>query len=355
MTKKVKTVGIIVGKDPSKLFWPAEIYRTTAGELLSSPETLVGLELEIEGWRSSQIGAAVNGFAYHADNSLRNNGVEYVTAPTRIKHLSALLGDFYSTFKVTDVNYSERCSTHVHLNVCDMTLDQLACLCLVYQVFERMLFNFVGNDRDKNIFCVPWSQANVNVNLVDLIKSGKWRDLQRWSKYTALNLLPVQTQGTVEFRHLHGTCSIPTIMQWVNLIGCMREWAMAVPLEEATHRVTELNTTSAYEALLQSVFGNFSRALEVGDYRLHMENGVIDAKLMLTNNVETTVAEVPPPGNPTRNISTGTLGGQIAHRRAGQLILDDLIQVNLNTQLERLQQAIVAAGRPAANPEEPQF
>lgn len=278
---KNNLLGKIMGKSPLTLVWPDEIYSEVSGEVLANPDLYVGLELEVEGLPRALLGKPFNGFTYEHDGSLRNNGAEYITAPTRTKHLRNLLTGFYTAFKINEGNYSERCSTHVHMNVCDMTLEKLATFVLTYQVFEKVLFNYVGNDRDKNIFCVPWCQANVNVNLVDLITSGKWLQLRDWNKYTALNLLPIAQRGTVEFRHMYGTCDVDKLMEWVNLIACMRNFANT-PLEKVKSVILDLNTSSAYDIFLQSVFGQFSKVIMVGDYKVCMEAGVIDAKLMLT-------------------------------------------------------------------------
>lgn len=273
-----KTIGKYVGIDISSLVFPDKTY-TIGKSPMAGPDVYVGLELEIEGFHG---GRSYTGFNFTEDNSLRNHGIEAITMPTKTKFLETLLSGFYGHNKITEANYSERCSTHVHVNVLDFNLEQLACLTLVYQVFERMLFNFIGNDRGKNIFCVPWSQANINTNLVEVILNANWRGLRTWQKYTAMNLLPVQNRGTVEYRHLYGTCDVTLILNWVNLLASMHEYARGSNIEKLKAIVMDLNTSSAYDVFLQSVFGDFTHLLRTGEYKLLMEEGVIDAKLMLT-------------------------------------------------------------------------
>lgn len=281
MSSKDITIARHVGRSLDGMMLDDKNYKLS-NEPLANPELIVGLELEIEGWvgRSRDY----TGFNFDTDGSLRNHGIEAISLPTKSKFVQALLEGFYKDNVVTKDNYSERCSTHVHVNVLNFNLDQLASVAMLYQVFERLIFNFIGDDRDKNIFCVPWYQANINTNLVDVIRTGKWRNLQRWSKYTAMNLLAVTNRGTVEYRHLGGTCDVERIMAWVNILGCLHDYASKNSVEDIEKIVANLNTSSAYDVFLQSVFGPWSKYLKTGDFQIAMENGVIDAKIMLTKD-----------------------------------------------------------------------
>lgn len=276
MTKQL--INDFLGFKLSNLMLPDKSY-TLSKEGVAAPDLIVGLELEIENWRGAP---HWDGFNRHEDGSLRNNGVEFVTHPTKTKFLKNLLQDFFVKNKVTEDNYSERCSTHVHVNCLDYTVPQLAALTLLYQTFERILFNFIGNDRDKNIFCVPWCQASITTNLANLIESGDWlQATHRWQKYTALNLASLRQRGTVEYRHLEGTCDINRIMTWVNIIAMMHEYARKIPIEDIKKTIMELNTSSAYDVFLKAVFGEYTNFLEINNFKEAMELGVIDAKIML--------------------------------------------------------------------------
>jgi len=131
---------------------------------MSSPDLIVGLELEIEGWEYGV--PKFVGFSFEEDGSLRNNGMEAITKPTKAKYIPRLLENFFNHFEITEDNYSTRCSTHVHVNCQDLTTDQVQIICLLYQVLERPLFGFIGHERDGNIFCVPWNQCNLTFDFV---------------------------------------------------------------------------------------------------------------------------------------------------------------------------------------------
>ncbi len=133
------------------------------------PSLLYGVELEIENTDSD---LAVPGMRAVEDGSLRNNGWEFVTQPMTLSNPNHCLSSFFDGRGFSDENYSERCSVHVHTNCLDLTFSQLAAICMLYQVFEGVLFNFIGNDRDKNIFCVPWSETNLSYRTVNRIEEA---------------------------------------------------------------------------------------------------------------------------------------------------------------------------------------
>ena len=198
-----RTIGQLVARSLDGILWRDQKIYVDSPVPTSNPDIYMGIELEIEGWQWST--GTVPGFSVHNDNSLRNNGLEWITYPTKLRHMEHLLSTFFKKFPVTQDNYSERCSTHVHVNVQDFTPTQLTTLVLVYQLVERLMFRFVGNDRDSNIFCVPWYQAGNTYELVERLKNFDANHIHQWQKYTALNLLTVEQKGTVEYRHLEGT------------------------------------------------------------------------------------------------------------------------------------------------------
>lgn len=273
MPKLSDNIGQTYGRE-----FPAAFASRHGTEVIASPEALVGIELEIEGWQWDR---RLPGFSFTDDGSLRNNGIEAVSTPIRLMHAPGLLRSFFATFPVTEANYSERCSIHVHMNVLDFTFEQLATLALLYQTLERVLFAWVGNDRDKSIFCVPWSQSGTNYRLVSNMMNEPHHAIRRWQKYTALNLAPVQTQGTVEFRHLHGTNDQALITNWLRVIGRLRAYAVANPLEKVKDQLLNMNTVSNYGQWLEDVFQQEAAMLRSEKLDTQLSLGVVDTKFML--------------------------------------------------------------------------
>ena len=244
------------------------------------PSLLYGVELEIEHadrWEDWE----GYGYSFKEDHSLRNNGRELVTQPMTISVLKFCLEQFFERSKVTEFNYSERCSVHVHANCRDLSLDQVSVVALLYQVFEVLLFQFIGADRNKNIFCVPWYETTLTYNVINNLKSGDHHGLKKWQKYTALNLLPLYRYGTVEFRHMAGTNNLKFIIDWCNLIGCLFAYAKEHTLEQTKEWIIDLNTTSAYRDTLQTVFGNWADLLRTPGFEILLEEGVLNMKYAL--------------------------------------------------------------------------
>lgn len=253
----------------------------------ADPSRLYGLELEIEGVREWDT-MVVPGMYTEEDGSLRNNGREFITQPMSFSILSHVLTSFFNKTKFTAANYSERTSVHVHANCADLEPDQLATVCLLYQVFEKLLFNFVGGDRDKNIFCVPWSETNITFNcLKDFADTGNLGHLKSWHKYTALNLLPLFAQGTIEFRHMPGNPDKDHILTWVNLIGSLFSYAQKHTFKETKLRLQNLNTSSEYALILDLVFTKWAGALKQGLYISQLEEGVLAFKYAFISNIYT--------------------------------------------------------------------
>jgi hypothetical protein len=244
---------------------------------------LYGVELEIENTQNNDW--VVPGMEGKEDNSLRNNGWEYVTQPMTFSNLAYCLNLFFTKSKVTAANYSERCSIHVHTNCRDLTWEQVSTLCLLYQMLEPLFFAFVGEERDKNIFCVPWSETQLTYNVINRLKSQP-NTLKEWQKYTALNLRTLWTYGTVEWRHMAGTHDMEKILHWCRLIGCLYAYVRKNNLEDTKKFVINLNTSSEYRKSIDVLFGEWAHLLYVKDYEVMLEAGVLSMKYALLNPQE---------------------------------------------------------------------
>lgn len=273
---------------------PVEAYKIqkllTEPLIGADPDLLYGIELEIEGCnREDPPSHRVPGMEWHEDGSLRNGGAEFVTHPMAMRELVYVLDQFFKKNKFTEANYSERCSVHVHVNMQDMEVDQIKTVLMVYQVFERCLFTWIGDERDKNIFCVPWYATNLSYNVLngDLIKKGK-----AWQKYTALNLLPLYELGTIEFRHMAGTNDLSKIITWCNLIGQMTKFARKNKMEEVRSIIKELNTNSAYDRFTHMVFEEHAHIiLNLPNHMANMEDGVINMKYSLMEDKKKSLSQ----------------------------------------------------------------
>lgn len=255
------------------------------------PSLLYGIELEIEQISNDRDPYVPHGMRSTEDGSLRSTpghfSREFITEPMTYSHIAYTLKDFFARNAFTANNYSERCSIHVHTNVHNLTFEQLATLLLTYQVYERVLFNWIGHERDRNIFCVPWYDTTMTHRIVDRIKQADQYTFSEWQKYTALNLIPVHAQASIEWRHMHGHCDIDMLLQWLRLIGHIYQFALDVSFEDAKTNFANLNTTSQYLTALNQVFLHDADILRAPGYENHMEDGVLAMKYSLLTKTPT--------------------------------------------------------------------
>lgn len=299
-----------------------------------APNLLYGLEIELENCLDPHE-MRVPGMENKEDGSLRNNGQEFILKPMTFSNVAVTLQTFYNRNNIGDRNISERCSVHVHVNCQNLTLEQLAPILLLYQVFEPLLFAWVGDDRDKNIFCVPWSETLITANSLAFTKSS-YRD---WYKYTALNLRPLHDYGTIEFRHLAGQPDYTRILRWMALIGCLFAYCEGKTMEELEKEVLSLNSNSFYGAVLSRVFNEYMHELmAIPGYEQAMEKGVLAAKYCVLQKYANEKADMPR-ARP-RNLA-GVRRNPIAGQRmieAAEVRNVDVIRQEYNAAFERVVQ-----------------
>jgi len=242
--------------------------------------TYLGIEVEVENvqtfhnispyWRITE------------DGSLRNNGREFITPPIRAWRVEQALTTLFEQQINKDVDFSERTSIHIHMNIRTLTVAQLEALVITYLLFERSMFNFVEKRRYNSVFCVPVCETQMGKYLERLILNGN--PIFSWQKYTALNLLPITEKGTIEFRHMQGTKDIKKLMTWINLILCLKKFALRNDPEYIWHRVTTLNTTSEYRMFGEEVFGTLIEEIYTNNFNNEVEKCSIYIKNQCLTN-----------------------------------------------------------------------
>lgn len=255
---------------------------------------VVGIEVEAEGVIAPHAGNVLEGYfpyvwAKDKDNSLRNNGMEFISTPLSGKYINMALNLLSEAFKgqraingYAEPFFTDLCGVHVHMNVRDFNVEQLANLLLTYVVFEKSLYALAGN-RDKNIFCLPvgvvapnWREflsvwEKDNNRLVDLT--------QKSEKYSALNIKPITNLGTVEFRHMEGNLDLPRLRAWISIILLMRDYALKRQWKELQEEIFALNTNSEYKNFAEGVFQGWLKHLDDSTLWNNMADGVRKAKL----------------------------------------------------------------------------
>ncbi len=267
---------------------------------LFDDKTFIGVEVEVEGVTET-LPSLLPFWTFKEDGSLRNQGIEFVSTPVRGKGLIAALHKVSSLLKDTlpAHDFSERTSIHVHVNVRDMTFEGLINFLLIYLIFEsalyKTIFDVCGRKRDENIFCVPIQDTGKSVfssEVLSKFERGKNADALRtlveyWRKYSGLNVVPVSSFGTIEFRHLGGVQDYMKILEWINMILSMKEYASIHPYEGLKERIMELNTNSMYEVFTKDVFSRLANNVLKYNIKDELEKGVIFVKYLFTESSRT--------------------------------------------------------------------
>lgn len=200
----------------------------------------VGLELELEGrglperFGGRPVGSST--WVYHADGSLRAvggrgpGGAEYVLSqPCPRSDVKPLVDGLFDYLKVAgaEVQNSTRCSTHVHLNMKGVKLNQLASFVILWGTFEDVLANYCGGHRSGNHFALRMSDCSGSVdNWTRAFKTGCF-DFNRERRYLALNPACLQTFGSLEVRTMAGATNSAEVVTWVEMLLKLKDAALS--------------------------------------------------------------------------------------------------------------------------------
>lgn len=210
-------------------------------EELVLPYAKVGVEIECENVTRAPSAHCSQLWDSHVDNSLRNQGMEFTTKGGLVgTQLVEAIRVACTSFK--EAKYSEgypRAGIHLHVDVTDMnetSNTQLLNMVLSYMMFEKALFAWAGEWRTACGFCDPLYMSQKDFqHLSELLylwpESSSTLNERRFSKYQAINFLPMARFGTVEFRHLPTTFDSQRILDWVNLCLCFKRYGMETDID----------------------------------------------------------------------------------------------------------------------------
>lgn len=245
------------------------------GGIAIDPNLIFGIEIEIE---NADEDWCVPGMLVDPnEGSLRNNGLEFITTPMTYNNVLYCLDKFHNKANPTEENFTTTCSTHVHTNVLDLTIDQLISILGIYHVVEKQLFNVVGSNRYYNNYCVPYRESLIINNSYADIKIGHFS----WPKYTALNLAPINTQGSIEWRHFPGYLDPELFTIWLRLISRIYSYIRKNTFETVNRKLTTLNSYSRYDSLILEIFQDEYKYMTPPNFRKMMEEGVLAYKYFL--------------------------------------------------------------------------
>lgn len=195
------------------------------------PEKLIGIEIEVEGYNLFK--HPTKWWGVHKEDSLRQYKghlpLEYaLTQPVTIEESEAALEYLLSRLlrEKTELNLSERTSTHVHLNVQSWTVKQVFTLVCLYLLFEDILVEWCGAHRVGNMFCLRARDAQQFIRqLREIVQQQNYTWLKSKHsdniRYVSCNLASLAKFGSLEWRALRGTSDKDVIMEWIKTLCCL--------------------------------------------------------------------------------------------------------------------------------------
>jgi len=242
-----------------------------------------GIEVETEFLRINQNmpDALVGVWNAHADGSLRHQGVEYtmfkpMTGHAKSKAVVDLCSFITAQAYVKD---SPRTSVHAHINVQKLLPIHIWNAITLYWLLEPMLMEHCGQERVGNVFCLRMIDAE---NLIEVA----CRDLQgrlpfdRFRgndeiRYAGLNLQPLRSFGSLEFRGMRGEYDPTLINEWTDFLiklvhSVSHRWASPESiLDEVFH--------TSREEFFKKVMGDYYASIakpHYNDVKEQIEEGI---------------------------------------------------------------------------------
>lgn len=256
------------------------------------PDCMVGLEFEYENpanlnwqghWWNRKMPHIAEYWTTHEDGSLRDNGVEFVLRdPLMGKDLTDAIAALL--IPVPPLTTSYRTSVHVHIDARDMELEELKTFTLLYALTEQGFFNYVGENRTTNNYCVPWYEAP---EYMDGVAKGLFREkmdagilaraMHQAQRYAALNVNSLKKYGSFEFRHFGSVVTHGRIRKWVSICMQLKLAARMIPYDQAEALVYE-----PAEAVYRAVFGPYAMSCLNGLTAEQHENCQFSASLLMS-------------------------------------------------------------------------
>lgn len=234
----------------------------------------IGIEIETENF-THMPKKSLYMWTTEIDGSLRNRGIEFISRPLVRTAIDYALHEFNLVQQHNKLAFGHRTSVHVHVNVSHYTKNQLTTLVALFALLEECFYSIVNQDRSGSPFCYRIVGTDPVIKFIN----GD----QITTKYCALNIAPVMTQMTVEFRHLEGTGDPVRLRRWiqictklVNYVGTQNPKTCKQDLMEAIEK------GEVQSKLVPAVWGATAEIFNPSLVSYSIRNGELWAMTLLT-------------------------------------------------------------------------
>lgn len=191
-----------------------------------------GIEIEIENFL---IGDSWNPryWTFKGEPSLRNNGIELISKPSKFEDRKVVTDEVTQLVKwsTTVPQPSIRCSTHIHINVSDLTLRDVIKAAGLFYLLENNLISTQSRYRKGNLFCLTLSDAGFIKqfwhNTINRPASFQNQFSQQSAKYSALNFATITRIGTIEFRFLSPILDPKLLRFWIECFQSIVDYGVS--------------------------------------------------------------------------------------------------------------------------------
>lgn len=217
----------------------------------------VGLELEVEG---QYLPGTVPHWNSKAEGSLQE-GMEYITKPIKRETVQLYVDNLAKYFKDcnTIIKPSYRCSTHIHVNMSDISVSDMLGFVTVFTMFEPLLLALCGSQRNGNLFCLSNYDTGDAIQSFQLlceriVRAGQGNGfVYDRGKYSALNLGRLYDLNTAEARCFPLSVKGSEVQKWVDWLVKMKDMAVAQP--DKTYRELWKNVRQNPNWYAMEIFG----------------------------------------------------------------------------------------------------
>jgi hypothetical protein len=191
---------------------------------------LYGLELELEGRGVGLEGIPSKNWRRVEEGSLRGESTEYVfNQPCEYDEALIRVKRLFGLFEKHGVKLKDtyRTSTHVHLNFSDKTGKEIVNFFFLHTILEEVLEYYCGDMRKGNLFCLSCRDTEDLMNLLNdsLFAYGNWAAFKNDVRYNAANLAALNKFGTIEVRTMRGVNSEKEVVEWLEILKHLYEFA----------------------------------------------------------------------------------------------------------------------------------
>lgn len=240
----------------------------------------VGIEIELEGNAFPEdftlMGAVDDKWTPHHDGSLRGACREYVlTRPVPREEVGEVLTKLHTVLHNagTKVAPSVRTGVHVHINVRQLTVEEVFKFMLTWFIFESILVRYCGEDRVGNLFCLRGSDAEAYMEALE--EASRTNDLNVLYtdelRYSAMNPKALCEYGSLEFRCLKSPEDIRDIEQWVKLLLKVKDFSLTI---DDPREFVEQISVAGGDVIAEEVFGELLPVLPAHDWTMELYDGL---------------------------------------------------------------------------------